>query len=130
MLPPAQDWLHVADREERDRRCGDLRHVSCRPRRIAGAPPAGDCPTGNRRHCLDIVRRQPRVPPKATVWEDGMRGIFLAVSVLALVSACGPQEPPKPAALAPSATANDDLQKHLIEAKPGDVIEIGEGRFD
>lgn len=59
-----------------------------------------------------------------------MRSIFLAVSVLALVSACGPQEPPKPAALAPSATANDDLQKRLIEAKPGDVIEIGEGRFD
>ena len=59
-----------------------------------------------------------------------MRSIFAAVSVLALAAACGPTEPPKPAALAPSATANADLQKLLIEAKPGDVIEIGEGRFD
>ncbi len=59
-----------------------------------------------------------------------MRSIFAAVSVLALVAACAPQEPPKPAALAPGATANEDLLKRLIEAKPGDVIEIGEGRFD
>ena len=59
-----------------------------------------------------------------------MRSIFVAVSVLALVSACAPQEPPKPAALAPGETANAELQKRLIEAKPGDVIEIGEGRFD
>ena len=59
-----------------------------------------------------------------------MRVILAAVSILALVSACSPAAPPKPVALAPSATANDDLQKLLIEAKPGDVIEIGEGRFD
>lgn len=59
-----------------------------------------------------------------------MRVILAAVSVLALVSACAPAEPPKVAALVPSATANADLQKLLIEAKPGDVIEIGEGRFD
>lgn len=59
-----------------------------------------------------------------------MRSIFAAVSVLALVAGCGPTEPAKPAALMPSETANNDLQKRLIEAKPGDVIEIGEGRFD
>ena len=59
-----------------------------------------------------------------------MRVILAAVSVLALVSACAPAAPPKPVALMPSATANDDLLKRLIEAKPGDVIEIGEGRFD
>ncbi|MEQ1784094.1 MAG: parallel beta-helix domain-containing protein [Hyphomonadaceae bacterium] len=59
-----------------------------------------------------------------------MRVILAAVSVLALAAACSPAAPPKPVALAPSATANADLQKLLIEAKPGDVIEIGEGRFD
>lgn len=59
-----------------------------------------------------------------------MRGIIAAVSGLALLSACSPQEPPKPAALAPGPTANADLQKRLIEASPGDVIEIGPGRFD
>ncbi len=59
-----------------------------------------------------------------------MRLIFAAVSTMILAAACGPTEPPKPVALAPSATANADLQKLLIEAKPGDVIEIGEGRFD
>ena len=59
-----------------------------------------------------------------------MRSIFAAVSVLALAAACGPTEPPKPVALAPSATANADLQKLLIEAKAGDTIELGEGIFD
>jgi parallel beta-helix repeat protein len=59
-----------------------------------------------------------------------MRSIFAAVSVLALAAACGPTEPAKPVALAPSATAYADLQKLLIDAKPGDTIEIGEGRFD
>lgn len=59
-----------------------------------------------------------------------MRLIFAAVSTMVLAAACGPTEPPKPVALAPSATANADLQKLLIEAKAGDVIEIGEGRFD
>lgn len=59
-----------------------------------------------------------------------MRLIFAAVSTMVLAVACGPTEPPKPAALVPSDTANADLQKLLIEAKPGDVIEIGEGRFD
>ena len=59
-----------------------------------------------------------------------MRSIFAAVSVLALAAACGPTEPAKPAALAPSETANADLQRMLIEAKPGDTIEIGEGTFE
>ncbi|HOY79433.1 MAG TPA: parallel beta-helix domain-containing protein [Hyphomonadaceae bacterium] len=59
-----------------------------------------------------------------------MRSIFAAVSVLALAAACGPTEPAKPVALAPSATANADLQKLLIEAQPGDTIEIGAGTFD
>ncbi|MBK8838865.1 MAG: right-handed parallel beta-helix repeat-containing protein [Hyphomonadaceae bacterium] len=59
-----------------------------------------------------------------------MRSMIASVSVLALAAACGPTEPAKPAALAPSATANADLQKLLIEAKPGDTIEIGEGAFD
>ena len=59
-----------------------------------------------------------------------MRSILAAVSVLALAAACSPTEPAKPAALAPSATAYADLQKLLIEARPGDTIEIGEGRFD
>ena len=59
-----------------------------------------------------------------------MRSIFAAVSVLALAAACGPTEPAKPTALAPSATANADLQRLLIEAKPGDTIEIGAGTFD
>ncbi len=59
-----------------------------------------------------------------------MRSMFAAVSVLALAAACSPAEPPKPVALAPSATAYTDLQTLLIEAKAGDTIEIGEGRFD
>jgi hypothetical protein len=40
-----------------------------------------------------------------------MRSMIASVSVLALAAACGPTEPAKPAALAPSATANADLQK-------------------
>ena len=59
-----------------------------------------------------------------------MRSILAAVSVMALAAACGPTEPAKPAALMPGETAYADLQKRLIEAKAGDTIEIGEGRFD
>ena len=59
-----------------------------------------------------------------------MRSIFAAVSVLALAAACGPTEPPKPVELAPSETANADLQALLIKAKAGDTIEIGEGTFN
>jgi len=58
-----------------------------------------------------------------------MRGLFAAVSVLALAVACSPQAK-GPAAVAPGPTAYADLQKRLIEAKPGDTIEIGEGKFD
>lgn len=59
-----------------------------------------------------------------------MRLVMAAVSTIVLAAACGPTEPAKPAALMPSPTAYADLQKLLIEAKPGAVIEIGEGRFD
>jgi len=56
-----------------------------------------------------------------------MRLVLAAVSTIALLAACGPTAP---AALMPSETAYADLQKMLIEAKPGDTIELGEGRFD
>jgi parallel beta-helix repeat protein len=58
-----------------------------------------------------------------------MRAIFAMVSVLAIAAACSPQAK-APAAIAPGPTAYADLQKRLIEAKPGDVIEIGAGAFD
>ncbi len=58
--------------------------------------------------------------------------ILLAASALALAAACSPKpaEPLKPAAIAPSPTAYADLQKRLIEAKPGDVIELAAGTFE
>ncbi|MDP3739745.1 MAG: parallel beta-helix domain-containing protein [Hyphomonadaceae bacterium] len=59
-----------------------------------------------------------------------MRAILAAVSVLALASACQPQAPAAPAAIAPGPTAYTDLQKRLIEAKPGDKIELAAGTFD
>lgn len=59
-----------------------------------------------------------------------MRLGLAAVSTIVLAAACGPTEPARPAALAPSATAHAELQKLLIEAKPGDVIELAEGRFE
>jgi parallel beta-helix repeat protein len=59
-----------------------------------------------------------------------MRLVLAAVSTMVLAAACGPTEPAKPAALAPSETAYADLQKLLIEAKPGDTIELAEGRFE
>ena len=58
-----------------------------------------------------------------------MRAVLAAVSVLALAAACNPA-PKAPAVLAPGPTAAADLQKRLIEAKPGDVIELGAGQFD
>jgi parallel beta-helix repeat protein len=59
-----------------------------------------------------------------------MRSLIAGVSALVLIAACSPQAPAKPAAIAPGPTAYADLQKRLIDAKPGDVIEIGEGKFD
>src|SRR5262245_13710207 len=59
-----------------------------------------------------------------------MRSILGAVSVLALVAACGPQTPAAPVAIAPGPDAYTQLQTRLQDAKPGDVIEIGEGTFD
>jgi parallel beta-helix repeat protein len=59
-----------------------------------------------------------------------MRSILGAVSVLALVAACSPKAPEAPAAIAPGAEAYAQLQTRLQDAKPGDVIEIGEGTFD
>ncbi len=56
-----------------------------------------------------------------------MRLCLAAVSAIVLAAACGPTGP---TALAPSPTAYADLQKRLIEAKPGDVIELAEGRFE
>jgi len=63
-----------------------------------------------------------------------MRCILLAASLLALAAACSPAKPAetKPAAAAalmPGPDAGKELQKRLIAAKPGDVIELGEGRF-
>ena len=58
-----------------------------------------------------------------------MRVVFAAVSVLAIAAACSPQAK-APAAIAPGPTAYADLQKRLIEAKPGDVIEIAAGTFN
>ncbi|MEP7210436.1 MAG: parallel beta-helix domain-containing protein [Alphaproteobacteria bacterium] len=63
-----------------------------------------------------------------------MRWILTAISLAALAAACSPQakapaEPAKPAAIMPGPTAAADLQKRLIEAKPGDVVEIGAGTF-
>jgi parallel beta-helix repeat protein len=59
-----------------------------------------------------------------------MRSILGAVSVLTLVAACSPSAPEAPAAIAPGAEAYAQLQTRLQDAKPGDVIEIGEGVFD
>jgi len=58
-----------------------------------------------------------------------MRSILAAVSILALAAACSPQAK-APAAIAPGPTAYADLQKRLIEAKAGDTILVGEGKFD
>jgi parallel beta-helix repeat protein len=57
-----------------------------------------------------------------------MRVILAAVSVLALVAACD-QKPATPAAIAPGPDAYTQLQKRLIEAKPGDTVELGAGTF-
>jgi parallel beta-helix repeat protein len=59
-----------------------------------------------------------------------MRSIVAAVSVLALAAACSPAAPKAPAAIAPGPTAAADLQKRLIEAKPGEVVELGAGTFE
>lgn len=59
-----------------------------------------------------------------------MRKMFGAVAVLALVAGCSPQEAAAPGPVAPGPEAYAQLQQRLIEAKPGDVIEIGEGKFD
>ncbi len=62
-----------------------------------------------------------------------VRRILTALSLAALAAACGPNPPVapvKPAAIAPGPTAYADLQKRLIEAKPGDVIELGAGKFE
>jgi hypothetical protein len=59
-----------------------------------------------------------------------MRVLIAAVSALALVAACEPAGPAKPTAIAPGAEAYAQLQARLQDAKPGDVIEIGEGIFN
>jgi parallel beta-helix repeat protein len=59
-----------------------------------------------------------------------MRSIIAAVSVLALAAACSPPAPKAPAAIAPGPTAAEEIQKRLIEAKPGDTVELAAGQFD
>ncbi|HEV7693489.1 MAG TPA: parallel beta-helix domain-containing protein [Hyphomonadaceae bacterium] len=59
-----------------------------------------------------------------------MRSIIAAVSVLALAAACSPPAPKAPAAIAPGAKAAEEIQKRLIEAKPGDTVELAAGQFD
>ncbi len=62
-----------------------------------------------------------------------MRSILGAVSGLALLAACNPSAPgapEAPAAIAPGPDAYAQLQTRLQDAKPGDVIEIGEGTFE
>jgi parallel beta-helix repeat protein len=64
-----------------------------------------------------------------------MRRILMVASVAALAAACSPQAktadaPARPAPIMPGPTAAADLQKRLIEAKPGDTVEIGAGTFD
>ncbi len=59
-----------------------------------------------------------------------MRVLIAAVSVLALVAACGPTEPAKPVAIAPGPDAYTQLQTRLQDAKSGDVIELAEGTFN
>jgi parallel beta-helix repeat protein len=59
-----------------------------------------------------------------------MRVLIAAVSALALVAACEPAGPAKPTAIAPGTEAYAQLQARLQDAKPGDVIEIGEGIFN
>lgn len=56
--------------------------------------------------------------------------LLVAASVLVLAAACAPKAPEAAKAIAPGAEAYAQLQKALIEAKPGDVIEIAEGKFD
>jgi parallel beta-helix repeat protein len=61
-----------------------------------------------------------------------MRRILLAAAVLFGAAACSPQPqaPAKPPAIAPGPEAGAQLQRRLIEARPGDVIELAEGKFD
>ncbi|MDZ4760384.1 MAG: parallel beta-helix domain-containing protein [Alphaproteobacteria bacterium] len=61
-----------------------------------------------------------------------MQRILAAVSILALAAACSPKpaEIASPAAIAPGPEAYSQLQTRLIEAKPGEVIEIGAGTFE
>src|SRR5690606_13779068 len=75
---------------------------------------------------LDNVRSEPRLPATR---ETAMRAVMAAVSVLALAGACSPEAPETAAAITPGPTAYADLQKRLIEAKPGDVVVLGEGTF-
>jgi parallel beta-helix repeat protein len=58
----------------------------------------------------------------------GLRGLT-AVSMLAILAACSPKAA-GPTAIAPGADAYAQLQKALIDAKPGDTVLIGEGKFD
>lgn len=61
--------------------------------------------------------------------------LMAAASLAIFAAACSPSptktaEPAKPAAIAPGPDAYAQLQKRLIEAKPGDTVEIGPGTFN
>jgi parallel beta-helix repeat protein len=57
-----------------------------------------------------------------------LRGLT-AVSVLVLMAACSPKVAAGPVAIMPGPDAAAELQKALIEARPGDTVLIGEGTF-
>jgi parallel beta-helix repeat protein len=57
-----------------------------------------------------------------------VRRFSAAVSIAVLAAACSPKVE-APAAIAPGADAYAQLQQRLIEAKPGDTIELAAGEF-
>ncbi len=58
-----------------------------------------------------------------------MHRLVAAVSLAVLAAACNQQREQAPAVIAPGPEAYAQLQQRLIEAKPGDVIELAAGAF-
>jgi len=59
----------------------------------------------------------------------GMRALALGVSAAAMVAGCGQKAPGAPTVAAGPAEFPAKLMQRLLDARPGDVIELPEGRF-